>query len=423
MAPRGRSMRLRIYRIPGIVVPVDVATRRSPWFGAAVALTVAISGSALLAGCGGDGGPGATEGQTIRFQKATATGPDPFVKRADVRGPRRVDVGSGPFGGTGSDLVCDRELLIRSLAARPNRLAEWARVLDVEPSPQAVARYIRSLKAVTLSRDTRVTNHSFVDGEAVAYQAILQAGTAVLVNERGVPVARCRCGNPLLKPVFIRVAKCLGCPPDYQPPPPCRYLDFRGSDFYRLSDQEFLARFRPRSYRNTCYLPYPDPPGVKSGTTRKPRAPGPAKGQPATGPSAYFSPAAGTADQSFTLIVSGFAPKRTLAVSLRRPDGKVESYSITTGSDGGGRRFFPAVENPALGTYSATITDPRSRDRATASARVDPSPNKHRPDRGQEPGGGALQCNPPRSQLEFEQCRDREQSGGGTDTEGSTTQP
>jgi hypothetical protein len=376
-----------------------------------VALLLALSGAALFAGCGDD--DSGEEGQTVRFQRPTDPGPDPFVKKADVRRAKRVEVGSGPFGGTGSDLVCDRELLIRSLVARPERLAEWARVLEVDPTPRAVARYIRSLKAVTLTRDTRVTNHSFVGRRAVAYQAVLQAGTAVLVDEHGVPVARCRCGNPLLKPVFIEVARCLGCPPHYRPPPPCRYLDFEGADFSRLDDEEFLARFSPRDYRGTCYLPYPDPPRVKTGGRRRRASPPPA--EPARNPAATFSPAVGTAADSFTLIVTGFAPNRTLAVTLRRPDGQVESYSITTDSEGAGRRFFPRVDNPVLGTYTATISDPRSRDRATASTRVNPAP---KPD--EAPEGGELQCDPPRSQLEFERCRDREQ---GTQTETSPVTP
>ncbi len=128
------------------------------------------------------------------------------------------------------------------------------------PEIGAVARYIRKLKPVTLTRDTRVTNHSFVDGRAVGFQAILQAGTAVLVDENGEPVARCRCGNPLLEPVFIKTAKCHGCPPNYKPPKGCAY----GSD-------ELRTRL------------YPNPPKVKGGYKRRrasrarprPRTPGP----------------------------------------------------------------------------------------------------------------------------------------------------
>ena len=86
-----------------------------------------------LVGCGGDGSDEA-KGQTVRFQKPTDPGSKPFTTPADVQGAKKVDVGSGPFGGTGSDLVCDRELLIRSLRARPEKLREWARTVGITPS-------------------------------------------------------------------------------------------------------------------------------------------------------------------------------------------------------------------------------------------------------------------------------------------------
>src|SRR5919107_181154 len=157
------------------------------------------------------GGEEEAKAQTVRFQRATDVGPDPFLKKpAERKGKKKVKirpsssaVGAGPFGGSGSDLVCDRDLLIESLKARPERLVEWARVLGVKPTIKAVGTYITKLHPVTLTRDTRVTNHSFVNGRAVGFQAILAAGTAVLVDDYGNPVVRCRCGNPLLKPVFV----------------------------------------------------------------------------------------------------------------------------------------------------------------------------------------------------------------------------
>jgi hypothetical protein len=250
-------------------------------------------------------------------------------------------VGSGPYGGTGSDLVCDRELLISSLRARPDRLEEWARVLGITPEMGPVARYIRKLRPVTLTQDTRVTNHSFVDGRAVGYQAILQAGTAVLVDENGEPVARCRCGNPLLKPVFIKTAKCLGCPPNYKPPSGCPY----GSD--------------------ECYRLYPNPPKVKR-TRRKTPPPTSA----ATNPSASFSPSSGTPQDTYTLSASGFRPNVQLSVRLTRPDGASETYGITTDGSGSGSYTFPRVSDAISGTYTATVTDQGSGDSATASTTV-----------------------------------------------------
>ncbi len=46
-----------------------------------------------------------------------------------------------------------------------------------------------------------MTNHGYRDGRATGYQAVLQTGTAVLVDDHGVPRVRCACGNPLLPPV------------------------------------------------------------------------------------------------------------------------------------------------------------------------------------------------------------------------------
>jgi hypothetical protein len=219
------------------------------------------------------GGGEEAKAQTVRFQDPTERGPDPFTRPTDVSGHDVVHVGSGPFGGTGSDHVCDRELLIRSLKARPDRLRAWAEVAGVEPTPAAVARYIRRLRPVTLTQDTRVTNHSFVDGRAVAFQSILQAGTAVLVDEDGKPVARCRCGNPLSEPVFIKSATCYGCPPHYRPPPPCKYYDYDDYQYKHYTDSDYKRAYDPRDYRGKCYRPYPDPPRVRRRTPPYPAEP------------------------------------------------------------------------------------------------------------------------------------------------------
>ena len=53
-------------------------------------------------------------------------------------------------------------------------------------------------------------------------------------------------------------------------------------------------------------------------------------------PSASFSPSAGTVNDTYTLSASGFAPNTTLQVTLTRPDGVTEHYSITTGDAGTG---------------------------------------------------------------------------------------
>ena len=53
---------------------------------------------------------------------------------------------------------------------------------------------------MVLRSDTAVTNHGFSNGRATTIPAVLQAGTAVLVDEYGIPRVKCYCGNPLTEP-------------------------------------------------------------------------------------------------------------------------------------------------------------------------------------------------------------------------------
>lgn len=259
----------------------------------AVVLVVAI----VLLLSGGDRGEPQTiaqeDLQTISFEEPQKVGEDPFTEPADKPGSDRIEfgatapagggsasggtgssggsgVGTGPFGGSGSDLVCDRELLIRSLLADRAKLEAWAGVLGIQPTARAVSRYIRSLRPVTLTVDTRVTNHTFVNGRAVPLQSVLAAGTAVLADKYGRPVVRCRCGNPLLEPIFYPKATCSNCPPKYNPPPPCRYRRFR--PWYPYPPEYLPPDWRdpyPKGYPRTkprrgklCYRVYPKPPRV-----------------------------------------------------------------------------------------------------------------------------------------------------------------
>jgi hypothetical protein len=312
------------------------------WALLVAAMLLALLVGLAAAGCGGgDDKASAEKGQTVRFQKPTESGPDPFTKATDIEGEDRVKVGSGPFGGTGSDLVCDRELLITSLKARPERMKAWADVVGIKATVTEVEQYIRDLKPVTLTRDARVTNHSFVGTKASPYQAILQAGTAVLVDNEGHYRARCRCGNPLLEPVFIPEAICYGCPPNYTPPEPCE----------------------PES---ECWEEYPNPPEVKGEKSSTTGARPPSQGE---SPTASFSPQTGRQGDAFTLNVSGFAPNTSLRFTLTRPDGVVENYTINTdGSGRGSYGFRPSGQRDVTGTYRATVTNPDTGASTSATA-------------------------------------------------------
>jgi hypothetical protein len=76
--------------------------------------------------------------------------------------------------------------------ARSVAFAEGARI-----GGSAVPGFLRGLTPVVLRADTRVTAHGYRHGDATSFQSILQAGTAVLVDDRATPRVRCSCGNPL----------------------------------------------------------------------------------------------------------------------------------------------------------------------------------------------------------------------------------
>jgi hypothetical protein len=97
---------------------------------------------------------------------------------------------------------CDPEKLVTFLESNPALGRAWAAVEGIQVSE--IRSYVATLTPVLLRRDTRVTNHGYRNGRATAHQSVLQAGTAVLVDQYGVPRVRCFCGNPLLPPVATR---------------------------------------------------------------------------------------------------------------------------------------------------------------------------------------------------------------------------
>jgi PASTA domain len=60
-----------------------------------------------------------------------------------------------------------------------------------------IGGFVGKLTPVLLRNDTLVKNHDYKKGKAVAFDALLEAGIAVLVDLYGKPVMQCSCGNPL----------------------------------------------------------------------------------------------------------------------------------------------------------------------------------------------------------------------------------
>ncbi|MGX1472135.1 UNVERIFIED_CONTAM: hypothetical protein RKD50_000943 [Streptomyces canus] len=208
---------------PGSSGGASAPEPRRPWWRSAP--RVAMIASAVVAAVvlavvftRSDGGSTSAGGGEVFLQAAAKTGPAPFTESTakdssappvsasptDTSEPanavRGVDGGApGLYGGTRNVSSCDVEKQVKALQADPSKNRAFASVAGVQPTQ--VPAYLRSLTPVQLRMDTRVTNHGYRDGAATSYQAVLQAGTAVLVDSHGVPRTRCACGNPLTPPV------------------------------------------------------------------------------------------------------------------------------------------------------------------------------------------------------------------------------
>ncbi|MFF3689691.1 DUF6777 domain-containing protein [Streptomyces sp. NPDC002187] len=159
-------------------------------------------------------------GGEIFLQTASAAGPDPFTPSTSIqdkdaaassasKSSAGADGGTGTlvvngshpglYGGTRNVASCDVEKQVKFLTQNSDKAQAFAGALNIRQSE--IPQYMGSLTPTRLVWDTRVTNHGYKSGAATSYQAILQAGTAVLIDNRGVPRVRCACGNPLTPPV------------------------------------------------------------------------------------------------------------------------------------------------------------------------------------------------------------------------------
>ncbi|MER5539082.1 DUF6777 domain-containing protein [Streptomyces mirabilis] len=189
-----------------------------PWWKSAPRMAlitgIVVAGVVLAVVLSRSGGTsGTASGGELFLQAANKPGPDPFTESTAkessttpvtpaANAPESPNVtrgvsGSAPglYSGTRNTASCDVEKQVKALQAEPAKNKAFASVEGVQPP--AVPAYLRSLTPVQLRMDTRVTNHGYRGGATTSYQAVLQTGTAVLVDDRGVPRVRCACGNPL----------------------------------------------------------------------------------------------------------------------------------------------------------------------------------------------------------------------------------
>ena len=117
--------------------------------------------------------------------------PESLQTGSDVR----VGTTPGMYGASRSGEVCDVGLLAQALAANPVAREAWETVLGIDAG--SFAEHLDGLTPVVLLRDTTVTDHGLDRARIVARSAILQRGTAVLVDETGSLQVRCVSGSPL----------------------------------------------------------------------------------------------------------------------------------------------------------------------------------------------------------------------------------
>ncbi|MFJ1753464.1 DUF6777 domain-containing protein [Kitasatospora sp. NPDC088134] len=181
-----------------------------------------VAGLGIALGVVLTGGAGDKDTKNVALQPVAAVGQEPFTgsvaNAAATISPSAAAPGSGGatassaaasggtvsggepglYGGTREVASCDVPKLSSYLTSNSDKARAWAGVEGIDSSQ--IDSYLHGLTPVLLRQDTRVTNHGFANGQATPYQAVLQSGTAVLVDNHGVPRVRCACGNPLLPP-------------------------------------------------------------------------------------------------------------------------------------------------------------------------------------------------------------------------------
>ncbi|MGW1075116.1 DUF6777 domain-containing protein [Streptomyces sp. NPDC002537] len=160
------------------------------------------SGEVFLQAASADGTDPFTQ-STAKEPAAQATASPSAPAGTGSSGTRSVE-GSAPglYGGTQDVASCDVERQIGYLTEDQTKARAFASAASIEPG--YIPDYLRGLTPLQLRADTRVTNHGYRSGSATAFQSVLQAGTAVLVDNRGMPRVRCACGNPLSPPVAVK---------------------------------------------------------------------------------------------------------------------------------------------------------------------------------------------------------------------------
>jgi hypothetical protein len=180
--------------------------------GACVVIILVLFGISLQALISSPAPAPAPLASDIVLEPANTPGEDPFTPSvaapADPSiasggpGPTSAAAGSASPGDTRAlyaDLagvaVADPATLRSTLHADQAKAQAWARAEGIAVGD--LDSLLSRVTPVLLRQDIRVTDYSWHGGQAVAHQAVLQAGSAVWVDELGRPRVRAASGSPL----------------------------------------------------------------------------------------------------------------------------------------------------------------------------------------------------------------------------------
>ncbi|MET7617749.1 DUF6777 domain-containing protein [Streptomyces sp. NPDC005408] len=268
---------------------------------------------------------------------------------------------SGVYGGTQQTASCNVEKQIGYLSKDPAKNSAFASVLGITSAQ--VPGYLRSLTPLRLSYDTRVTNHGYKNGASTEYQSVLQAGTAVLVDDHGVPRVRCACGNPLQTPKEVKGgARMTG--PKWSGFQPTRIVEVRPSvtviNVFIVFDphrKDWFER-KPGDHHGRHDKKVPPPPPVTRPPTSpktsspstgvSPQKPCPPPAQPSPGSSSPCPPTSPSSESPSSNSPSSESPSSE-SPSSKSPSSESSSETPASGSS--------APESPSTGSSAALKPD------------------------------------------------------------------
>jgi hypothetical protein len=139
--------------------------------------------------------PRSDGGGALRGYDWSPYGPCSGPATAQTGSQFRVGTSPGAYGAVERGDVCDVGALAAHLARDEQGGLAWATAAGIDVAE--IPTVLETLTPVVLLRDTVVTDHGYLDGRISTRLAVLQRGTAVLIDEIGRPAVRCMSGSPL----------------------------------------------------------------------------------------------------------------------------------------------------------------------------------------------------------------------------------